>query len=416
MVGASVHGVASAAELLQCLSSGQQRRTTCGTFANTVSSRSHMVVFLMLPNAGTLVLVDCAGSERKEDSYSHTAERQKEGAEINSSLHALKECIRALTSGASHVPYRMNNLTRVLRGSFTTPGAKFHVVATVAPGCSDAEHSVATLRMGCSLCGSNDKISENKQEVGTISRKQSNVVVCKSKSGSRARSLTPTPSSDQENDCVQAAVSSSKLRERHNFYGRVSTGPRVATAERMEMERCIAPQPVSDAIAASMPVKSLVRSTGSLPCTKSVGPPPGAGVQPNTASRRPRSPPRPARGSTGAVPKPLQGFSRQAASPISKEDRNRSPSPMNRSSISALHPSKWSSGDLQSWLHRQKFLAKLPAGADGRTVIRWSVKRWTEACCGDESAGLKAFNGLRLEIDRVADEEKQRRKQVMQGR
>ena len=41
-----------------------------------------------------LTLVDCAGTERKEDSAAHTAERRKEGAEINSSLHALKECLR----------------------------------------------------------------------------------------------------------------------------------------------------------------------------------------------------------------------------------------------------------------------------------------------------------------------------------
>lgn len=43
---------------------------------------------------GLLTLVDCAGSERKEDSNKHDVQRQKEGAEINTSLHALKECIR----------------------------------------------------------------------------------------------------------------------------------------------------------------------------------------------------------------------------------------------------------------------------------------------------------------------------------
>ena len=41
-----------------------------------------------------LTLVDCAGTERKEDSATHSAERRKEGAEINTSLHALKECLR----------------------------------------------------------------------------------------------------------------------------------------------------------------------------------------------------------------------------------------------------------------------------------------------------------------------------------
>lgn len=43
---------------------------------------------------GSLTLVDCAGSERKEDSMYHTKEQREEGAQINASLHALKECVR----------------------------------------------------------------------------------------------------------------------------------------------------------------------------------------------------------------------------------------------------------------------------------------------------------------------------------
>ena len=41
------------------------------------------------------MLVDCAGSERKEDSNHHSAERQKEGAEINASIYALKVLLSA---------------------------------------------------------------------------------------------------------------------------------------------------------------------------------------------------------------------------------------------------------------------------------------------------------------------------------
>lgn len=43
---------------------------------------------------GSVTLVDCAGSERKEDSMYHTKEQREEGAQINASLHALKECVR----------------------------------------------------------------------------------------------------------------------------------------------------------------------------------------------------------------------------------------------------------------------------------------------------------------------------------
>merc|ERR1719506_3123572 len=190
--GASVHLSTTSADLLEFLAIGQQRRTTCGTLMNAVSSRSHMVCFLRLNDGGCLALVDCAGSERKEDSSRHTAERQREGADINSSLLALKECIRALTSGAKHVPYRMSSLTRVLRGSFTTPGAMLHVIATVAPGASDAEHSVATLRMATGLCECSDQVFECKEDVQPVRKSGISEVLHAVPTAVRSRASAPS--------------------------------------------------------------------------------------------------------------------------------------------------------------------------------------------------------------------------------
>ncbi|CAJ1417059.1 unnamed protein product [Effrenium voratum] len=69
----------------------QSRRATSATDANAVSSRSHAVCILrLLQCEGQLMLVDCAGTERRKDSMYHSKERQQEGAEINASLHALK--------------------------------------------------------------------------------------------------------------------------------------------------------------------------------------------------------------------------------------------------------------------------------------------------------------------------------------
>lgn len=41
-----------------------------------------------------------------------------DGAEINKSLLALKECIRALDQGKKHLPFRGSKLTLVLKDSF----------------------------------------------------------------------------------------------------------------------------------------------------------------------------------------------------------------------------------------------------------------------------------------------------------
>lgn len=54
-----------------------------------------------------LVRVDAA------DTYDNDRQTRLEGAEINKSLLALKECIRALDSVARHVPFRGSKLTEV---------------------------------------------------------------------------------------------------------------------------------------------------------------------------------------------------------------------------------------------------------------------------------------------------------------
>jgi hypothetical protein len=54
-----------------------------------------------------------------------------EGAEINKSLLALKECIRALGRKGAHLPFRASKLTQVLRDSFIGEKAKTCMVSNI---------------------------------------------------------------------------------------------------------------------------------------------------------------------------------------------------------------------------------------------------------------------------------------------
>lgn len=94
-----------------------------------------------------MLLVDLAGSERAADCQSNNRQRRLEGAEINKSLLALKECIRALDMKNGHIPFRASKLTMVLRDSFINAAvSKIVMIACVNPGSTSSDHTVNTLR------------------------------------------------------------------------------------------------------------------------------------------------------------------------------------------------------------------------------------------------------------------------------
>lgn len=68
-----------------------------------------------------------------------------DGAEINKSLLALKECIRALDQEKKHTPFRGSKLTLVLRDSFMG-NCKTLMIANISPCLSCSEHTLNTLR------------------------------------------------------------------------------------------------------------------------------------------------------------------------------------------------------------------------------------------------------------------------------
>jgi hypothetical protein len=90
--------------------------------------------------------IDLAGSERGADRADVAKEVRLEGAEINKSLLALKECIRALDQDSSHLPFRQSKLTQVLKDSFLGGRCKTCMIATVSPSIAHFEHTLNTLR------------------------------------------------------------------------------------------------------------------------------------------------------------------------------------------------------------------------------------------------------------------------------
>uniref|UniRef100_A0A1X7UMF4 Kinesin motor domain-containing protein n=3 Tax=Amphimedon queenslandica TaxID=400682 RepID=A0A1X7UMF4_AMPQE len=144
--------VTSVADVLQLIETGNSVRTSGTTSANQNSSRSHAVFQLVLRKRttnklhGKLSLIDLAGNERGADTSSSDRQTRWEGAEINKSLLALKECIRALGKKSIHLPFRGSTLTKVLRDSFVGPRARTCMIATVSPGFSCSENSLNTLR------------------------------------------------------------------------------------------------------------------------------------------------------------------------------------------------------------------------------------------------------------------------------
>eukprot|EP00928_Gymnodinium_smaydae_P042229 TRINITY_DN28462_c0_g2_i3.p1 TRINITY_DN28462_c0_g2~~TRINITY_DN28462_c0_g2_i3.p1 ORF type:complete len:1029 (-),score=184.15 TRINITY_DN28462_c0_g2_i3:104-3130(-) len=144
-------------ELCRLMREAHSRRATSATEANSVSSRSHALCTLnLLRSKGQLTLVDCAGTERRKDSMYHSRERQQEAAEINASLHALKECIRhvSLNERVPQHTIRSSALSKLLSEAFAQDKSQLlAAICTVSACASDTEHSLSTLRTGMALGG-----------------------------------------------------------------------------------------------------------------------------------------------------------------------------------------------------------------------------------------------------------------------
>ncbi|KAI9209156.1 P-loop containing nucleoside triphosphate hydrolase protein [Polychytrium aggregatum] len=172
--GLEEHAVDTVERLMQIFERGSNTRSTGATGANADSSRSHAILQIVLKTnrgkrqqiVGKFSFIDLAGSERGADRGDADKQTRMEGSEINKSLLALKECIRALDQDSRHTPFRQSKLTQVLKDSFIG-NSRTCMIATVSPNISNSEHSLNTLRYA-------DRVKElkgdSKMQSMTVSR------------------------------------------------------------------------------------------------------------------------------------------------------------------------------------------------------------------------------------------------------
>ncbi|XP_070820286.1 kinesin-like protein KIF2A isoform X4 [Chaetodon trifascialis] len=150
VVGLQEKEVRCTEDVLKLIEVGNSCRTSGQTSANAHSSRSHAVFQIILRRKGKMhgkfSLIDLAGNERGADTSSADRQTRLEGAEINKSLLALKECIRALGRNKPHTPFRASKLTQVLRDSFIGENSRTCMIATISPGMTSCENTLNTLR------------------------------------------------------------------------------------------------------------------------------------------------------------------------------------------------------------------------------------------------------------------------------
>lgn len=152
VVGLKEEEIQRVEDVLRLIQHGNNVRTSGVTSANNHSSRSHAVFQISLRKRGSrklhgkFSLIDLAGNERGADTSSSDRQTRMEGAEINKSLLALKECIRALGRRGAHLPFRASKLTQVLRDSFIGENSRTCMIAMISPGMSCCEHTLNTLR------------------------------------------------------------------------------------------------------------------------------------------------------------------------------------------------------------------------------------------------------------------------------
>ncbi|XP_050966856.1 uncharacterized protein si:dkey-96l17.6 isoform X2 [Labeo rohita] len=150
--GAETKEAASAGELFALFEQGCANRHIAATKMNVESSRSHLIIGIMIESRnltngsvsfGKLSLVDLAGSERASKTGAKD-DQLKEANSINKSLSALGDVISALSMEQPHVPYRNNKLTQLMQDSLGG-NAKTLMFLNISPSDCNLDETLTSL-------------------------------------------------------------------------------------------------------------------------------------------------------------------------------------------------------------------------------------------------------------------------------
>ncbi|KAK9947702.1 hypothetical protein M0R45_003315 [Rubus argutus] len=180
IVGLQEYRVSNVETVKELIEKGSSTRSTGTTGANEESSRSHAILQLCIKRTadgteskparlvGKLSFIDLAGSERGADTTDNDKQTRMEGAEINKSLLALKECIRALDNDQGHIPFRGSKLTEVLRDSFVGD-SRTVMISCISPSTGSCEHTLNTLRYADRVKSLSKGSSSRRQQLSSSS-------------------------------------------------------------------------------------------------------------------------------------------------------------------------------------------------------------------------------------------------------
>ncbi|KAI0502235.1 hypothetical protein KFK09_017182 [Dendrobium nobile] len=225
--------VSSFEELMAVIQMGSERRHVAGTQMNDDSSRSHLILSIIIESTnlqtqtiarGKLSFVDLAGSERIKKSGS-SGNQLKEAQSINKSLSALGDVISALCSEDQHIPYRNHKLTMLMSDSLGG-NAKTLMFVNASPAETNLDETYNSLvyasRVRCIVNDPSKNVSSKE-----IARLKKMVAYWKEQAGKRG--------DDEE---MEEILEERPSRERKEMQGeKYSTERREMQAERNSLEK-----------------------------------------------------------------------------------------------------------------------------------------------------------------------------------